>query len=425
MKKMFKSLNKVDFNTLIAGVSLYRPGPMENIPEYSARANGIREFEYLSPEIKQVTSETFGILVYQEQIMKMSQLLGGYSAGEADMLRKGMGKKDDVVVEGEITKLGQRMTDHGHNETLIKQVGDLIRPFAGYGFNKSHAAAYAYIAYQTAYFKTHYPIEFMAALLTIFATDETKVTNYINEAKRMGISILPPDVNKSARGFGIEEGAIRFGLAGTKGLGDAVIQHIMEARPFTSLSDIVERVPKRQLNKRGLSVLARSGALDELGGEAINRIAILQEIHFIRGDKDDLSDEINQFTDKKKLEAEKELLGLYVSGNPLDDIAKPVNWDFLGDYETVDTGGIITSFKAMKTKKGDEMAFLNVDTLEGNKKLVLFPDVYAPFVGQFKKDLIVKIQCYTKYNPQYDERSIIVKKLTIPKRINKHLLTAE
>ena len=414
MKKMFKSLNKVDFNTLVAGVSLYRPGPMENIPEYSARANGQRSFEYLSPEIEEVTAETFGILVYQEQIMKMSQLLGGYSAGEADMLRKGMGKKDDAVVEKEIKNLSDRMRKKGHNETLIKQIGDLVRPFAGYGFNKSHAACYAYIAYQTAFFKTHYPVEFMAALLSIFATDDTKVTNYINECKRMGIRILPPDVNKSERGFTIEENDIRFGLAGTKGLGDAVIEYIKAARPFTSLSDMVERVPKKQMNKRAIGVLARSGALDELGEDAVNRMDILQTLYMIRGDKDDLSDEINTFTDKKKLEAEKELLGLYVSGNPLDNIAKPVNWDYLGDYEAVDTGGIVTSFKAMTTKKGDEMAMVNIDTLEGNKKLVLFPDVWATVAGQLKKDLTVKVNCYTKYNPKYDERSIIVKKITSP-----------
>lgn len=265
----------------------------------------------------------------------------------------------------------------------------------------------------------------MAALLTIFSSDSDRVTNYINECKRMGIKILPPDVNKSERGFAIEGNDIRFGLAGTKGLGDAVIQHIIEARPFKSLTAMIESLPKRQLNKRAVNVLARSGALDELGQDNVNRMDILQTLYHIRGDKDEISDEINLFNEKKKLEAEKELLGLYVSGNPLDDVAKPVNWDFLGDFENVDTAGVITSFKPIPTKRGEMMALVNVDTLEGNKRIVLFPDVYAPFDGQLKKDLTIKFTCYTKYNPQYDERSIIVKKMTIPKRINKHLLVTQ
>jgi DNA polymerase III subunit alpha len=425
MKKVFKGLNKVDFESLIAGVSLYRPGPMEFIPQYQLRANGQETVEYSTPVLKDILDNTFGIAVYQEQIMKMTQVLGGYSAGEADGFRKAIGKKSDEVMQKVLPELRERILEQGYPVQIADSVVAIIAPFVGYGFNRSHAACYAYIAYQTAFFKTHYPVEFMAALLTIFATDETKVTNYINECKRMGIRILPPDINKSARGFGIEGNDIRFGLAGTKGLGDAVIHNIMEARPFVSLSDIVERVPKKQMNKRAINVLARSGALDELGKDNVNRMDILQTLYIIRGDKDDLSDEINNFTDKKRLEAEKELLGLYVSGNPLDNIAKPVNWDYLGDFENVDTGGIVTSFKAMATKAGAEMAFINIDTLEGNKRMVLFPDVYAGVAGQIKKDLIVKVTAYTKYNPQYDERSIIVKKITIPKRVNKHLLGAE
>jgi DNA polymerase-3 subunit alpha len=422
MKKVFKGLNKVDFESLIAGVSLYRPGPMEFIPQYQARANGFETVEYSTPELKDILDNTFGIAVYQEQVMQMTQALGGYSAGEADGFRKAIGKKSDEVMQKVLPELRQAIIDHGFPEQIAEQVVNIIAPFVGYGFNRSHAACYAYIAYQTAYFKTYYPIEFMAALLTIGADKEEKVTNYINECKRMGIRILPPDVNKSGRGFNIDGNDIRFGLAGVKGLGDAVIQNIMDARPFVSLADIIERVPKKQLNKRAVEVLARAGALDELGVDNINRMDILQTLYMIRGDKIDISDEINTFTDKKKLEMEKQLLGLYVSGNPLDGIAKPVNWDYLGDFENVDTGGIITSFKVMTTKRGDDMAYVNIDTLEGNKRVVLFPDVFAALDTPLKKDLVVKMTVYTKYNPQYDERSIIAKKFTIPKRVNKHLL---
>ena len=262
----------------------------------------------------------------------------------------------------------------------------------------------------------------MAGLLTIFSGDSDKVVNYINDEKRMGISILPPDINKSGYGFTVEGDNLRFGLAGIKGLGAAAIQHIMDSRPFESLEQIVETVPKRQLNKKTANVLARSGALDELGKDAINRMDILQTFYMIRGDKDDLSDDINLFTEKAKLETEKELLGLYISGNPLDGLAQPIGWEYLGDYETVQTAGVITSFKVLETKKKEEMAFINVETLEGNKRMVLFPDVYKTVEDQLMKDLVVKLNCYTKFNPQYNERSIIVKKIVIPKRINKHLL---
>lgn len=240
----------------------------------------------------------------------------------------------------------------------------------------------------------------------------------------MGIQVLPPDLNSSAEGFGIEGNNIRFGLSGVKGLGSAVVSHILEARPFESIEDIIERVPKRQLNKRALGVLAHSGALDSLSPNQDNRMATMQMIHAIRGDKDDLTEDMKNYSQKEKLDNEHRLLGIYVSGHPLDDIAEPINWDFLGDYEDVHTAGIITSAREFHTKTGQLMSIVNVDTLEGDKKLVLYSDVYEPFVGQLKKELVVKFTCYTKYNPAYDERSIIVKKFTVPKRINKHLLTA-
>lgn len=425
MKKMFKGLNQVDFDTLMAGVALYRPGPMDYIPEYQHRANGTSEVAQLNPIFDSIVKNTFGIMIYQEQVMQVSQLMAGYSKGEADVLRKAVGKKKAEILEPALSELESRLLAHNTPEEVAERICNDIRPFAGYAFNKSHSAAYAYIAYQTAYFKAHYPVEFMAALLTIFSGDADRVTKYINECKRMGIAILPPDINKSERGFSIEGQDIRFGLSGTKGLGDAVIEHILEARPFQSVEDIIERVPKRQLNKRALNVLARSGAMDELVPDAVNRLDIMRTIHAIRGDKDDISDDVNLFDNIKKLESEKELLGLYISGHPLDGLAESINWDFLGDYEDVKTAGVITSFKEMQTKKGDAMAIVNIDTLEGDKKMVLFPDVYAPLKGQLKKDLTVKVTCYTKYNPAYDERSILVKQFTIPKRINKHLLSAE
>lgn len=270
----------------------------------------------------------------------------------------------------------------------------------------------------------------MSALLTIFGTDLERATKYIAEANRMGIRVKQPDINNSGQGFTIEKDPegyenIRFGLKSIKGLGDAAVRHILHARPFNSLQHLIESVPKRDLNKRAIKVLSLCGALDDLAEDYKNRMDILQQIYQIRGDKDDITDDVKEFTEKIKLEHEKEYLGLFLSGHPLDGLAKRVNWEGLADFETVDTAGVITSFKPIQTKRGDTMGFINVDTLEGNKRIVLFPDVYSAVAGQLKKDLVVKFTAHTKYNPQYDERSIIVKKITIPKRVNKHLLNQE
>lgn len=264
----------------------------------------------------------------------------------------------------------------------------------------------------------------MTALLTVFYDDKETVIRYIEECKRMGIDVLPPDINHSAQGFTIEgDRALRFGLGSILGLGQAVIDVIMEKRPFLRVEEIIERIPKRQLNKKTLRVLVLSGALDSLMPQGItNRMELLQLLYFLRGDKDDLSDEIKNFSTRLQLEYEKEFLGLYLSGHPLAEHAQPVRWDMLADYEKVDTAGYITSFKEIQTRKGEPMAMLNVETMEGNKRMVIFPSVYKDVQGQLQKDLIIKVRVYKKYNPQYDEHSIIVDKITIPKRANKHLL---
>lgn len=421
MKKVFKGLNQIDFESLIAGVSLYRPGPMEFIPEYQARANGYKEAEYPHDDLKEVLESTFGIVVYQEQLMQMTGKLAGYTAGPQDKFRKAVGKKDPKVMGPALDQLEKDIVLYGHTPELAKSIIKIIEPFLGYGFNRSHAAAYAYIAYQTAYFKAHYPIEFMTALLTIFGSDLERATKYIADAKRMGIRILPPDVNSSELGFTIEDKNIRYGLGGVKGLGEAAIRNIMEARPFSSLEDLISRVPKKQLNKRAIKVLALCGALDGLS-ESENRMETLQTLYHIRGDKDDILDEIKLFTNKAKLETEKELLGVFVSGHPLENHAKPVEWDLIADFEPFETAGFVNSFREITTKRGEKMATIEIEALEGPQKLVVFPSIWEGVRGDVQKDLIVKFQAHMKYNPQYDSKDVIVKKMTVPKRINKDVL---
>lgn len=423
MKKMFKSMNKMDYESLIAGISLYRPGPMAYIPEYCDRANGYKEVEYKLPELKDILENTFGIAVYQEQIMQMTQAVGGYSAGEADGFRKAIGKKSQEVMDTELPKLHTAILSCGFSKEVADEVIKLIEPFVGYGFNRSHAAAYAFVAYLTAYFKSYYPTEFMAALLTVFADKEDKVRNYIGEGKRMGIKVLPPDINLSGLGFNMEgENALRFGLYSIKGLGDAAIDHVLEARPFASLEDLIQRVPKKNLNKKSLESLAFSGALDNLANDD-NRMNIMFTIHKIRGDKKvDLTEEVAKFDHKAKLEKEKELLGLFIGGHPLDGYAEPVAWDYISNGSKFDAAGVITSFKELTTKREEKMAFVNIETLEGIKRIVLFPEAYKTVEGQLDKDLIIKVNLLKKYDSFRDENSFIVNKITIPKRVNKAVL---
>ncbi len=265
----------------------------------------------------------------------------------------------------------------------------------------------------------------MTALLTIFSDSEEKVITYATECRRMGIKILPPHINDSDEGFKIEGNNIRFGLKAIKGLGEAVVANIIKSRPFDSLEVMIQSMPKRELNKRSLDVLTRSGTLDSLEPDESNRLEILKKIYSIRGDKlDDLLDEMLIYSEKSRLEEEKRLLGVYISGNPLDDIAQPVNWDFIGDMENFDTAAVIESVRVITTKRGDKMAFVKAITLEGEKEFTLFPNVYETVANELKVGITFKTTCYMKYSPQYDNRSILVKKITIPKRINKHILNA-
>lgn len=428
--KVFTGLNDVDFESLIAGVSLYRPGPMQYIPDYQARANKLQEVKYFHEDVKEILESTFGILVYQEQLMKLSQRLAGYTAGEADMLRKATGKKSQAVMDKVLPELRQRTIENGYEPRIADQLVKLIEPFVGYGFNRSHGAAYAYVAYQTAYFKTYYPTEFYTSLLTIFSDKNDKVIRYITEAKESGIDILPPDVNKSETQFIIddehEKSTIRYGFDAIKSFGAVAQKALLDERnangPFHDLEDLLARVPKKSLNKTSLRALSLSGALDSIHPSE-NRMEIFQLICILRGFKDDLTAEIQAFNKKAMLEKEKEYLGAYLSGHPLDGIGVPVDWEDIPDDDTIITTGVIVRKKEVLTSKRQEpMAFLTIDFLEGPRDLVIFPREYADVRSLLREDLVVKVRCHYKYNPMRDERGIIIDRLDIPKRINRHIL---
>jgi DNA polymerase III subunit alpha len=475
MKKMFMGMNEVQFDDIVAGVALYRPGPMAHISTYNARKNGYEEVEYPCEEIREIAEKTYGILIYQETIMQLTGKLAGYSLKEQDLFRKAIGKKSQKVMDENLPPLRKRILENGYSEEIADWAIKNIEPFVGYGFNLSHAACYAYIAYQTAYLKANFPLEYMTALLTIFGDKEAKVVNYTKRARDMGIDVLQPDINLSDDGFKIENLSIRFGLGSIKGLGGASIDAIMEERkerealfvrngedlvltpfteegaatllaenpdiviekktiggPFTSLENLLSRIPKSSMNKTALRVLALSGALDSIALEYENRFQIYEALLTMRGDNPSnetvdeipLADILKNYTEKTKFEAERKVIGLYLTGHPLQRHADPVNWDELEYNETHSTHVSIVEVRVVPTKKGDRMAFLKVDTLEGEKSMTIFPREYAVCKDELHIGMIAKVSFEAKMNWRDDTTDYIVKKLVSPKKINKDLWKA-
>lgn len=464
---MFMGMNSVTFYDLIAGLALYRPGPMAHIPTYNARKNGQEEVVYPAPEIKEIAEETFGLLVYQEQIMQLTGKMAGYSPGAQDGFRKAIGKKSQKVMDVELPKLEEAILANGHGQEIANWCIENIKPFIGYGFNKSHAAAYAYISYQTAYLKANYPLEYMTALLQVFYTEEDKVVKYVKVARDMGIEVLPPDINRSEIGFTIDgENAIRFGLGAIKGLGEATLEAILEERkprmapavrdadgletiisqeeadeieatpdldivvgsvavggPFTSAKDVINRIPKKNFNKKAIASLCYSGAFDTLAeGLCNNRFEYLAHMYDIRGEAPDaeLIEQITKYTDRIKFEKEREVLGLYISGHVLDRLAEPTDWEGLDDA-THTTMVALTEARVIRTKKGDNMAFLRVDTLEGERSLTLFPSHYEQVKEGLVAGMIMKVGIKGQMNWQRNQKDFIINSITIPKKINKDI----
>ncbi|WP_243510102.1 DNA polymerase III subunit alpha [Cytobacillus oceanisediminis] len=426
MKKMFQGMNKVDFETLIAGVALYRPGPMDYIPKYQSLANGHEEIPSLHPKYDVITRTTFGIMIYQEQVMMVAQQMAGYSPGEADVLRKAVGKKKKEILEPALEELYNRLVEHGTSAQVANKICDDIRPFAGYAFNRSHAAAYAFIAYQTAYLKANYPLEYMTALLQVFYSKTDKVVQYSKVAREMGMEVLPPDINRSDVGFSIDgENTIRYGLGAIKGLGDATFDAIIEGRttPYLSGQDLIDRVPKKNLNKGSLTALSYSGAFDSfIEGTFNNRFEYMAYLLDIRGDKPDaeLVDLIAKYSDRSKFEKERDTLGSYVSGHILSRYAEPVNWDELDEAVTHTMVSLVEA-KVIRTKKGQDMAFLKVDTLEGEKSLTLFPSFYGPVKEALVPGMILKVGVKGSMNWQRNQKDFIITSITAPKKINKEI----
>ncbi|RJQ61958.1 MAG: DNA polymerase III subunit alpha [Desulfobacteraceae bacterium] len=429
MRDLLVRLNPACFEDIIALLALYRPGPMESgmIDDYVDRKHGKKQVQYLVTQLEPILKETYGVIVYQEQVMKIASVLASYTMAEADGLRKAMGKKITSEMARHRERFMKGAVENGVPSEVASQLFDLMEKFGGYGFNKSHSAAYALIAFQTAYLKSHYPVEFMAALLTSEMQSTDGVVKYIAECRRHDIPVLPPDINGSDKEFTVSGKSIRFGLMAVKNVGEAAIDSILEVRKegiFLSLFDFCERVDLRKVNKRVLESLIRCGAFDATGAFRSQMAAALEEALeygqtlqrekmdpqrglFNMGTKEKPSINmpvlpgIAEWEDKQRLSLEKESLGFFISGHPLDRyndlLQKFTNADTLSikemeDGKTVRIGGIVLDIKTILTRKGEPMAFLTIEDLQGVVELTLFPSVYANAANVLLEDTPILVQ---------------------------------
>ena len=429
MKSFMKELKPHSLEDIIAGIALYRPGPMDFIPQYIKGKNGAGSIVYDCPQLEPILSPTYGCIVYQEQVMQIVRDLAGYTMGRSDLLRRAMSKKKGDVMrrERQIFVYGDEETNvpgcvkNGIDEKVANKIYDEMIDFAKYAFNKSHAAAYAVVAYQTAYLKYYYPVEFMAALMTSVIENPSKVAEYVYACRGMDIQILPPDINRGYSDFSVDSGQIRYGLAAIKSIGKQVIQAIVSDREefgsFKNLEDFIHRMSiKEVLNKKVIENLIKSGALDCLGGTRKQFMSIyLQILDHVNQEKKyamtgqmtlfDLVEEeeksqfeirlpdVGEYTRENQLAFEKEVLGIYISGHPLD--AYEAAWrknisavtpDFQPDEETGRSkvhdgaretiGGLITDKTVKYTRTNQMMAFVTVEDLLGTVEVVVFPRDY-------------------------------------------------
>ena len=430
MRRYIKELRPTNIFDLMAMVALFRPGPMQVIPEFIRRKRDSASVIYPDPRLKEVLKQSYGIIAYQDDVLLTAITLAGYSWGDADKLRKAVGKKIPTEMKKQKEKFIQGCVDHGLNKTRAEEIFNLIEPFAGYGFNKAHAACYAVIAYQTAYLKANFPVEYMTAVLTAESRANTgparddKMSSIVTECRRMGITLLPPDIHASQVEFTIEENSVRFGLSAIKNVGEAAIESIIAAREanrFVSLSDFAHRVDVSKVNRKTIESLIKAGAMDAFGTRAalLSFLPVtLEEAHRVKRQiasgqvglfsqedagaiqKDQLPD-VSELSQSELLSYEKKFLGFYLTRHPLephkDALAKlaltpiaEVTRERTGDRVTI--GGIVSGVKKVTTKAANnEMAFVKFEDMTGSIEIVIFPKIYARTASYCQVDQIVTV----------------------------------
>jgi DNA polymerase-3 subunit alpha len=428
MVEICRKLKPESLEDLSALNALYRPGPLDGgmVDDYIERRHGRRKVQYIIPQMKDILENTYGILVYQEQIMQLAQSLAGYSLGEADLMRRAMGKKKKEEMAKHEEKFVSGAVGRGIQEDKAQRIFTLMAQFADYGFNRSHSFAYAYLAYQTAYLKAHHPTHFYAAVLSNEIANTAKLARYIGEMKTFEIELLPPDVNSSHEGFTPVGKAIRFGLAAIKGLGSSAVQMIISAReeggPFRSIYDFAERVDQRAVNKRVLESLIKSGAFEGAAPNRASMMVVLDKAieYGARAQRDKLSGQTGLFADamtaaveepalpsiapwskKECLAFEKEALGFYASGHPLEDYAEAIkgltrfdngNIEEAAHGDQIALGGIIVDLATKTTKKGDRFALFRLEDQYGAVKVVCWPEQFNKYKGLLQSDEIVLVK---------------------------------
>ncbi len=430
MRNILRRLKPDRFEDLIALNALYRPGPIGGglIDEFIERRHGRVRVQYPHPLLEDILRDTYGVIVYQEQVMQIASRLAGYTLGEADILRRAMGKKNKEAMAAERARFLERAGANGVSREEAGKVFDLMEYFAGYGFNKSHSAAYALVAYRTAWLKVHHPVHFMAALLTTEKGSTDKLVQYVAECREMGIRVLPPDVNTSELDFSVEGDAVRFGLSAIKNAGEAAIRSILEARArsgrFLSLHGLCAEVDPRLVNKRVLEALVQSGALDSLGARRSQLASVLDQAldraQKLRMDRQAGQSslfggegpsgvqqlpppggpEIPEWDEKTRLEGEKATLGFYVTGHPLEQYR-----DLLAGFAThttaslrespagaeVSVGGIVADYRRRRSKKGQWWASFQVEDMKGAIEVLVFPKAFESCDGWLAKDRLVLV----------------------------------
>jgi DNA polymerase-3 subunit alpha len=432
MQEICRKLKPQGLEDLAALNALYRPGPLDGgmVDDFIARHHGLKSVRYIVPEMKEVLSNTYGILVYQEQIMQLAQKLGGYSLGEADLMRRAMGKKNREEMARHEEKFIGGAVEKGIKREKAQQIFSLMAQFADYGFNRSHSVAYAYLAFQTAYLKAHYPEHFYAAVLSNELQDTAKVFKYSMELRGQGIELLAPDVNESGAGFTPLQGAIRYGLAAIKGIGQASVNAVIEARKegwFKSFYEFAERLGAGAINRRVLESLVCAGAFDSINKSAgslhewRSRLHSAIDMALSRANRAQRSKAQGQndlfagfttqqagsleelpaaenWTHAALLAAEKNAIGFYITGNPLDNFTdvlselRAVKTSELAGLESgvrISIGGIVTTLQLRSTKKGSRFALLRLEDQAGGIKCVLWPETFSKYETAVQNDAAV------------------------------------
>jgi DNA polymerase-3 subunit alpha len=436
MQSLLEQAKPDRFEDIIALGALFRPGPMDLIPDFIKRKHGRERFEYPDPRVEPILAPTYGIMVYQEQVMQIAQVIGGYSLGGADLLRRAMGKKkpEEMAKHRDIFKAGA--TKNGVSETKAAQLFDLMEKFAGYGFNKSHSAAYALVSYQTAWLKAHHPDQFMAAVLSADIQHTDKIVTLVDEVRRSELPLDPPDINRSMFRFSVRDGRILYGLGAIRGIGEGAVVAICESRerdgPFRDLYDFCRRIDAKKANRRAVEALIRGGAMDALAlsGEDIDsvRARLLAELDGALQGADQLArnaasgiDDLfggpfggadsgenkargptvvaRPLTRRERLDAEKEALGLYLTGHPIDDYLAEIREfcpqriaDLRVERGVQVVAGLVYSSRTMRNKRGETLAFTVLDDRSGRIELSVFADVYEQHKQKLFKDAVLVVE---------------------------------